>query len=110
MSEFNKILNKKAVALKYDETRAKAPVIVAAGAGYLAEKIMETASEHGIPVYEDHSLATVLSQLQLGVEIPEELYRTVIDIYLYFLKFVPGTELEPGEQEKDMEIEEEEVV
>ena len=89
MSEFNKIMNKKAVALKYDEDGRKAPVIVASGKGYMAEKIVEVANENAIPVFEDNSLASVLSQLDLGCEIPQELYKTVVDIYVYFLNFVP---------------------
>lgn len=90
MSAFKNILDQKAVALKYDEGRSRAPVIVASGMGYLAEKIVETAAENGIPVYEDDSLATMLSQLKLGTEIPEELYRTIAEIYLYFLDYLPG--------------------
>lgn len=92
MSRFNDLLNKKAVALKYDEHRSAAPVVVASGMGHLAEKMVEIANETGVPVYEDNSLATVLSQLNLGMEIPEELYKAVVDIYAYFLHFVPGNE------------------
>lgn len=91
MSEFKKTLNKKAVALKYDETRDSSPIIVASGMGYLAEKIVETAGENGVPIYEDDSLATMLTQLELGSRIPEELYKAVVDIYLYFLNYVPDT-------------------
>lgn len=106
MSEFNKILNKKAVALRYDETKDAAPVIVASGVGYMAEKIVETANENGIPVYEDNSLATVLTQLQLGTPVPEELYKTIVDIYLYFLNFVPGNaKPEKEDAQKVQEIE-----
>lgn len=90
MSEYNKRLNKKAVALRYDEEKRKAPVIVASGMGYMAEKIVEVANENGVPVYEDNSLATILSQLDLGSEIPEELYKTIVDIYVYFLQFSPN--------------------
>ena len=86
MSEFRETLNKKAVALTYDEDKQNAPVIVASGMGYMAEKIVEIASENGVPVYEDDSLATVLTQLELGSEIPEELYQAVVDIYAYFLQ------------------------
>ncbi|MDR2023960.1 MAG: EscU/YscU/HrcU family type III secretion system export apparatus switch protein [Hungatella sp.] len=92
MSEFRTTLNKKAVALKYDEAKNSAPVIVASGMGYMAEKIMEIATESGIPVYEDNSLATILTQLELGSQIPEELYQTIVDIYLYFLNHVSGAE------------------
>ena len=67
-----------------------APVIVASGMGHLAEKIVEVATDNGVPVYEDTSLATVLSQMQLGREIPEELYQAVVEIYLYFLEFDPN--------------------
>ena len=77
---------KRAVALHYgaDDT---APVVVASGMGYLAEKIVDLAQENGVPVYEDDSLATILSQLRLGQEIPAELYQAIVDIYLYFLNF-----------------------
>ena len=107
MSRFNEVMNKKAVALKYDENRNAAPVIVASGMGYLAEKIVEVANDNGVPVYEDNSLATVLTQLNLGSEIPEELYQAVVDIYAYFLKFVPkepqGAAVEDSGEERTTE-------
>lgn len=92
MSEFKNTLNKKAVALKYDDTKNSAPIIVASGMGYMAEKIIETANENGVPVYEDNSLATILTQLELGSQVPDELYQVIVDIYRYFLDYVPGTE------------------
>lgn len=79
----------KAVALKYEGSDS-APVVVASGLGYMAQKIVEVAAENNIPVYEDTSLATVLSQFKLGREIPEELYQAVVEIYVYFLKFDPS--------------------
>lgn len=77
-----------AVALQYGAGDA-APVVVASGMGYMAEKIVETAAAAGVPVYEDNSLATALTQLKLGQEIPEDLYRAIVEIYVYFLKFDP---------------------
>ncbi len=77
---------RRAVALRYG-VNDSAPVVVASGMGYLAEKILDVAQESGVPVYEDNSLATILSQLNLGQEIPEELYRAVVEIYVYFLNF-----------------------
>lgn len=102
MSQYNNMSDKKAVALKYNETENSAPVIVASGMGYVAEKIVEIANENGVPVYEDNSLATVLTQMELGKEIPPELYQTIVDIYAYFLKYVPGKheEVEESEEEK----------
>ncbi len=74
------------MALQYGVSDS-APVIVAAGMGHLAEKILDVAQENGVPIYEDNSLATILSQLNLGQQIPEELYRAVVEIYVYFLNF-----------------------
>lgn len=86
----------KAVALQYGAGDA-APVIVASGMGYMAEKIVETAQEHGVPIYEDNSLSTILTQLKLGQEVPEELYQAIVEIYVYFLKFDPNADRsQPG--------------
>ena len=77
---------RRAVALQYGPDDA-APVIVASGMGYMAEKIVSVAQENGVPVYEDDSLATILTQLNLGQEIPPELYQAIVEIYVYFLNF-----------------------
>ena len=91
---------RRAVALQYG-TEHSTPVIIASGMGNLAEKIVEVASENGVPIYEDNSLATVLSQMELGREIPEELYGAIVEIYLYFLNFDPSdTEKFRREREK----------
>lgn len=79
----------RAVALQY-EGADRAPVVVASGMGELAEQIVEVAAANGVPVYEDNSLATMLSRLKLGQEIPAVLYQAVVDIYLYFLEFDPS--------------------
>ena len=81
--------SKKAVALQY-EVGDGAPVIVASGMGYMAEKIVEVAADSGVPIYEDNSLATILTQLRLGQEIPQELYQAIVEIYVYFLHFDPN--------------------
>lgn len=77
------------MALQYGPDDA-APVIVASGMGYMAEKIVETAADSGVPIYEDNSLSTILTQLQLGQEIPESLYQAIVEIYVYFLHFDPA--------------------
>ena len=93
--------SKKAVALQY-ETGDGAPVIVASGMGYMAEKIVEVAADSGVPIYEDNSLATILTQLKLGQEIPEELYKAIVEIYVYFLHFDPnGTKEEKPAPSQD---------
>lgn len=86
MSQFERL--QKAAALKYSETDPeRAPVVVASGSGYMAQKIIDVAEQSGVPVFRDNSLATLLSQLQSGTEIPPELYQAVVDIYVYFLGF-----------------------
>lgn len=93
MSKYSNASSKRAVALKYENNQI-APIIVATGMGYIAEKIVEIAGENNVPIYEDTSLATLLSQLELGTEIPEELYKVIVDIYVYFLNFSPKKEIE----------------
>jgi len=80
----------RAVALRYDGGANTAPIVVASGMGYLAEKIVEVAADNGVPVYEDNSLATMLSQLQLGQQIPDSLFQAIVEIYVYFLNFDPN--------------------
>ena len=90
MSEFERRMQKRAVALQYDPEKNRAPVVVASGMGFLAERMVEVATESGVPVYEDNSLATMLSQLALGQEIPDALYQAIVEIYVYFLNFDPN--------------------
>lgn len=89
MSKSETPSSRRATALQFGAHDA-APVVVASGMGYLAEKIVEVAADNGVPIYEDNSLSTMLSQLQLGQEIPESLYRAVVEIYVYFLNFDPA--------------------
>ena len=88
MSRYDNRATNRAVALRYDGEGA--PVVVASGMGYLAERMVEVAAESGVPVYEDNSLATMLSQLALGQEIPDALYQAIVEIYVYFLNFDPN--------------------
>lgn len=72
-------------ALRYNAGQDSAPVVVAAGSGYVARKIVEIADEFGISVYHDDNAATLLSGLKLGQRVPPELYQMVVDIYLSIL-------------------------
>lgn len=78
-----------AVALRYDRLKDMAPVVVAKGAGWLCTKIKEVAREHGVPVLEKPPLARLLyQQVELGREIPVEVYRVVAEVlsYVYRIK------------------------
>ena len=78
-----------AVALRYERDKEMAPLVVAKGAGALCERIKQIAREHGVPVIEKPPLARLLyRQVELGREIPVEVYRVVAEIlsYVYRLK------------------------
>ena len=74
---------KKAVALRYDTERDAAPKLVGKGAGKLAEKLVELAKEHGIPIREDADLTEILSRLELFEEIPPSTYVLVAEILAF---------------------------
>ena len=77
----------KAVALKYDG--ASAPKVTATGEGALAEEIIRIARDAGVPLYENPELVSILSQLDLGEEIPETLYRVMAEI-IAFAYYIQG--------------------
>jgi flagellar biosynthetic protein FlhB len=73
-----------AVALKYDTATMGAPVVVAKGAGLVAERIRELARHHGVPVVEHKFVArTLFNLVDIGKEIPNELYRAVAEILAF---------------------------
>lgn len=77
---------KKAVALEYDISKYHAPKIVAKGTGQLAERIIQIAKEHNVPIHEDANLIEVLSKLELNAQIPPDLYQAVAEILVFIYK------------------------
>jgi len=73
-----------AVALHYDKTGA--PRVVAKGRGTIGEKIIEVAKAHDIPIEENKVLAGALSNVELGDEIPAELYKAVAEVLIFVLR------------------------
>lgn len=76
----------KAVALKYETDKDAAPRVVAKGKDFIAEKIIETARAHNVPLYEDKNLVQVLEALDLDTEIPPELYRAVAEVLAFIYR------------------------
>jgi flagellar biosynthesis protein len=70
-----------AVALHYNGNGA--PRVVAKGGGDVAERIIETAREHNVPLQEDAALASTLARLDIGREIPRELYVAVAQVLAF---------------------------
>jgi flagellar biosynthesis protein len=73
---------RKAAALRYDGT-AGAPTVIATGRGAVADRILAAAREAGVPVREDELLAEALAALELGTEVPPELYQAVAEALVW---------------------------
>ncbi len=79
MAEENDI----AVAVKYDREKDNAPKVVAKGLRLRAEKIRAIAKEYGIPVMRNVGLANALFRVEVGEEIPEDLYDAVAEVLTF---------------------------
>ena len=84
----------RAVALRYEAAEQPAPQVVAAGAGPVAERIIELAKEHGVPIHEDPQLVALLAKLDVGALIPLELYAVLAELlaFLYRVAQKAGTQ------------------
>lgn len=70
-----------AVALSYDKESKGAPIVVAKGENYLAQKIKEVAKENNVEIVENKPLArTLYANVEINEEIPPELYQAVAEI------------------------------
>ncbi|NIA11260.1 MAG: flagellar biosynthesis protein FlhB [Nitrospiraceae bacterium] len=72
-----------ATAIEYDNERDVAPRVTAKGRGSIAEKIIQLAIKHDIPIRKDPALVQILSQLDIDQEIPPELYKAVAEILAF---------------------------
>lgn len=72
-----------AAVLKFDKEVDEAPRVVAKGRGYVAEKIIETAREHGVYLQEDPVLVENLLDIDLGECIPPQLYAVIAEILVF---------------------------
>jgi flagellar biosynthetic protein FlhB len=80
-----------AVALRYDEAAMQAPTVTAKGQDSMALKIIDIAKEHKVPVVRNIGLAHTLFDLEIGHEIPEDMYEAVAEI-LNFVYQLAATE------------------
>jgi len=77
-----------AIAIKYDTEKDNAPRVVAKGMRIKAEKIREIAKANNIPMMRNTTLAAALYRVDVGQEIPEELYDAVAEVlnFVYALQ------------------------
>jgi flagellar biosynthesis protein len=78
------VKNQLAIALHYD--RKGAPRVIAKGKGTIGSKIIEVAKANNIPIEENEVLAGALSNVELGDEIPAELYKAVAEVLVFVLR------------------------
>ncbi|SDN39702.1 EscU/YscU/HrcU family type III secretion system export apparatus switch protein [Alkalicoccus daliensis] len=71
-----------AVVISYDEAEGNEPRVIASGKGYVAEKILKMAEENNIHMEEDASLLENLLDLDLGENVPPQLYAVIAEILL----------------------------
>lgn len=74
---------KKAAALQYDPAIDDVPHLTAFGQGYVAERIIDAATQADVPIVHDAALANMLGQMNIGDEIAPELYAVVAQILLF---------------------------
>ena len=98
-SEREKILRKRAVALKYNIDDV-APKVIGKGQGFVAEKIMEQAKLSQIPIYKDKQLVTDLMGINLGENIPPELYEVVASVLVFISDLDKMEEYRRGEEKQ----------
>ncbi|RTZ59593.1 MAG: flagellar biosynthesis protein FlhB [Gammaproteobacteria bacterium] len=82
--------HRKAAALSYNQYMDNAPKLVAKGQGLVAEKIIQLAKKHKIPIVEDPLLVDSLIKIDLYEEIPPHLYEAVAKIVAYIIKHEKG--------------------
>lgn len=81
----------RATALRYDPEQDSAPRVVASGQRKVAEQILSEARKHNIPVHEDPALTAALAAVNLGAEIPAELYLVVAEVLAYVYRVTGKT-------------------
>lgn len=76
-----------AAAVKYSEGNTRnAPILSAKGRGYLADQIIKIAQQDNIPIYSEPDLAVLLAALDVGIEIPPEMYDAMAQVMLYLYR------------------------
>jgi flagellar biosynthetic protein FlhB len=89
-----------AVALKYDKEKGSAPAVVAKGERLWAEKILDAARQYGIPVVRNVPLAQALNKLDVGDEIPEDLYQAVAEVLTFVYNLAEEQKKKTGRKGK----------
>lgn len=79
-------MQNKAAALKYDKANQGAPKVIASGKGAVAKNIIEKAKEFNVPIFANEALVNSLVDLDIDHEIPAELYKAVVEVFIWLMK------------------------
>lgn len=91
-------MDKKAAALKYDQIKDRAPKVVAKGVGRVAVRIIEKAKEFDVPIFQNEALANSLMGLEIDETIPPELYKAVVEVFVWLNRVEQKAQLSQGKQ------------
>lgn len=89
-----------AIAVKYDKEKDNAPRVVAKGLRFKAEKIKEIAKQYNVPVMKNVGLANALYRVDVGEEIPEELYDAVAEVLNFVYALQQEQQQKPARKDK----------
>jgi len=78
--------SKKAIAMRYDSKKERAPKVIAKGMGNVANNIIKVAQLHKLPIKKDADLLELLSKVELDREVPENLYKAVAELFSFVYK------------------------
>ncbi len=76
----------KAVVLKYNKEKDRAPKIKAKGKGVVAKNIIKIAKKYDLPIKKDEDLVELLSKVEMDKEIPQNLYKAVAEVFQFIYK------------------------
>jgi flagellar biosynthesis protein len=100
MYDKNEFLKRKAAALKYSQGNGGSPKVVASGKGVVADKIIEKAKEFDVPFFKNEALANSLLDVNMGENIPPQLYKAVAEVFIWLLNSEKDALLQKQKEEK----------
>jgi len=86
----------KAVAMKYKAYEDNAPKVIAKGSGEIAKKIVEKAKEYDISIFQNEELTNLLMNVELDNEVPSELYKAVVEVFVWLNKTEKKAQMSKG--------------
>jgi len=86
----------KAVAMKYKIYEDNAPKVLAKGSGEIAKKILEKAKEFEVSIFHNPELIELLMNVEVNEEIPPELYKAIIEVFIWLRNTEKNAQLSQG--------------